>query len=170
MALATYPVADQSASIVRKNMARIKLLTVAGPLLCHTTQAHRVVRPLEHRRSWGIECLLVMLAVYNNDESIAAKQLQSGATRDLARYIIVQQKGHNETVGNAIDLFRQRFDSTAVPNGSVSTSHVVVAKGSRTLSRKVKISKRTCSQEHTVRPSLVLRLVFRSIIVNTQWH
>lgn len=115
MAPAIYPVTDQSASIVRNNMARIKLFTVAGPLLGHTAQANRVVRLLENRRAWGIERPLVMLAVHNNDEKVAAEQFQSGVAWDLARYVVVQQKGHNETVGHAIDLFRQQFDSTADP-------------------------------------------------------
>jgi hypothetical protein len=63
MASVTCPIADQSVSVIRNNMARIKLLTVAGPLLYHGSQAHRVVRLLENRRSWGIERPLVMLAV-----------------------------------------------------------------------------------------------------------
>lgn len=113
MTAATYPIADQSASVVRQNMARIKLLTVAGPLLCHTAQTNRVVRLLENRRTWGIERPLIMLAVHSKDEMAAAKQFQSGIAGDLAQYVIVQQKGHNETVGNAIKLFRQQFDSTA---------------------------------------------------------
>ena len=104
MSATTYPLVDQSASVVRANMARLKLLTVAGPLLCHTDQADRIVRLLENRRSWGIERPLVMLAVHSDDEKVAARQFQSGATRDLAHYLIVQQKGHNETVGNAIKL------------------------------------------------------------------
>src|SRR2546427_63844 len=37
-------------------------------------------------------------------------------------------------------------------------------------SRKVKIFKYICSQELMVQPSIVLRLVFRSRIVNTQCH
>jgi len=56
-----------------------------------------------------------MLAVHGNDEKAAAKQFQSGGARDLAEYVIVQQKGHNETVGNAIKLFRQQFDPAADP-------------------------------------------------------
>jgi len=43
MALATCLVADQSASIIRQNMAKIKLLTVAGPLLCHTVSGVSVI-------------------------------------------------------------------------------------------------------------------------------
>ncbi len=107
MVLATCPVVDQSASIIRQNMAKIKLLTVAGPLLCHPEQTHRIVRLLANRHSWGIERPLVMLAVHSDDEKAAAERFQSGAARDLARYVIVRQKGHNETVGHAIDLFRQ---------------------------------------------------------------
>ena len=61
MVLATCPGVDQSASIIRQNMAKIKLLTVAGPLLCHPKQTHRIVRLLANRRSWGIERPLVML-------------------------------------------------------------------------------------------------------------
>jgi hypothetical protein len=98
MTAATYPIADQSASVVRHNMVRIKLLTVAGPLLCHTAQRNRVVRLLENRRAWGIEPPLVMLAVHSNDEMAAAKQFQSDVAGDLAQYVIVRQKGHNETV------------------------------------------------------------------------
>jgi hypothetical protein len=96
-------------------MAKIKLLTVAGPLLCHPAQTNRVVRLLEDRQAWSIERPLVMLAVHGNDEKAAAKQFQSGVACDLAEYVIVHQKGHNETVGNAIKLFRQQFDSTADP-------------------------------------------------------
>jgi hypothetical protein len=115
MASVTCSIADQSVSVIRNNMARIKLLTVAGPLLYHGAQANRVVRLLENRQSWGIERPLVMLAVHSDNEQSAAEQFQSGSARDLARYIIVRQKGHNETVGNAIDLFRQKFDPAADP-------------------------------------------------------
>ena len=115
MALTTCLVADRSASIIRQNMAKIKLFTVAGPLLCHPAQAHRIIRLLENRRSWGIKIPVTMLAVHSEDEQTAAEQFKSGAARDLARYIVVRQKGHNETVGNAIDLFRQQFDPAADP-------------------------------------------------------
>ena len=91
MVPATYPIADQSSSIVRKNMARIKLFTVAGPLLCHAAQVNRVVQILENRYSWGIERPLVMLAVHSDDERIAAERFQSGVARDLAQYIIVRE-------------------------------------------------------------------------------
>jgi hypothetical protein len=115
MASVTRPIADQSAFVIRHNMARIKLLTVAGPLLSHAAQAKRIVRLLKNRGSWGIERPLVMLAVHSDNEQAAAEQFQSGAAGDLARYIIVRQKGHNETVGNAIDLFRQEFDPATDP-------------------------------------------------------
>jgi hypothetical protein len=115
MASAICPIADQSAVVIRKNMAKIKLLTVAGPLLCHAIQANRVVRLLENRRSWGIEQPLVMLAAHNDNEEAAAERFQAEVARDLARCIIVRQKGHNETVSNAIGLFRKQFDPTADP-------------------------------------------------------
>jgi hypothetical protein len=115
MMLATCPAVDQSASIIRQNMAKIKLLTVAGPLLCHPEQTHRIVRLPANRHSWGIERPLVMLAVPSDDEKAAAERFQASAARDLAQCIIVRQKGHNETVGHAIDLFRQQFDPTADP-------------------------------------------------------
>ena len=111
----TYPIADQSASIVRQNMARIKLFTVAGPLLCHPAQAHRIVQLLKNRQSWGLEQPLVMLAVHSEHEQTAAEQFQSGIARDLAQYVIVRQNGHNETVGHAIELFRKAFDPSADP-------------------------------------------------------
>jgi hypothetical protein len=115
MASAICPIVDQSAFVVRTNMARIKLITVAGPLLISAPQANRVVRLLENRRSWGIEPPLVMLAVHNDDEHAAAERFQAEAARDLARSIIVRQKGHNETVGHAIGVFREQFDPTADP-------------------------------------------------------
>jgi hypothetical protein len=115
MASAIRPIADQSAFVIRKNMAKIKLLTVAGPLLCHAAQANRVVQLLENRRSWGIERPLVMLVVHSDNEQVAAEQFQVGTAGDLGRFIIIRQKGHNETVSNAIDLFRQQIDPTADP-------------------------------------------------------
>jgi DNA repair photolyase len=110
-----YPMADRSASVIRKNMSRIKLLTLAGPLLCHAAQTNRAIRLLENRRSWGIERPLVMLTVHSDNETAAAERFQSGSARDLARYVMVRQKGHNETVGNAINLFRRQFDPSASP-------------------------------------------------------
>jgi hypothetical protein len=96
-----------------QNMAEIKLLTVAAPLLCHAAQANRVVRLLEGRRSWSIERPLVVLAVHNDAEEAPTERFQAGAAGDLARYVIVRQKGHNDTVSNAIELFRQQFDPAA---------------------------------------------------------
>jgi hypothetical protein len=107
-------IADQSASGIRKNMATIKLLTVAGPPLCHAAQADRVVRLFENRRSWGTEQPLVMLAVHNDNEKAAAKQFRAEATRDLC-YTSLSEKGHNETVSSAIDLFRRQSVPTADP-------------------------------------------------------
>jgi hypothetical protein len=112
---AVYPMMDRSVSVIRNNMARIKMFTVAGPLLCNAAQENRVVQLLKNRQAWSIERPLVMLAVHNNDEKVAAERFQSGDACDLARYTMVRQKGHNETVGNAINLFRQHFDSTANP-------------------------------------------------------
>jgi hypothetical protein len=63
---------------------KIKLLTVAGPLLCHAAQANRVVRLLENRRSWGIERPLVVPAVHNDHEEAEAERFQAEGARDLA--------------------------------------------------------------------------------------
>jgi hypothetical protein len=40
---AVYPMMDRSVSVIRNNMARIKMFTVAGPLLCNADQENRVV-------------------------------------------------------------------------------------------------------------------------------
>ena len=53
MVSATYPLADPSASIVRQNMARTKLYTVAGPLLCHPAQVERIIRAPEESSIMG---------------------------------------------------------------------------------------------------------------------
>ena len=126
MALTTCMIADQSASIIRQNMAKIKLFTVASSLLCHPARAHRVVQLLENRRSWGIERPVVMLAVHSDDDQAAAEQFKSGAAHDLAHYIIVRQKGHNETVGNAIICFVRSSTqplTRSLPKDRVFTSH-----------------------------------------------
>jgi hypothetical protein len=47
--------------------------------------------------------------VHNDNEEAAAERFQAEVARDLARCIIVRQKGHNETVSNAIGLFRKQF-------------------------------------------------------------
>jgi rubrerythrin len=56
-----------------------------------------------------------MLAVHNDNEKAAAKQFRAEATRDLVLYIIIREKGHNETISSAIDLFRRQFVPNADP-------------------------------------------------------
>ena len=56
-----------------------------------------------------------MLAVHSDSENGAAERFLSGPGHQLARYSVVRQKGHSETVGNGVNLFRQEFDSTADP-------------------------------------------------------
>jgi hypothetical protein len=120
---AVYPMMERSVSVICDNMARIKMFTVAGPLLCNAAQEDRIVQLLKNRQAWRIEPPLVMLAVHNTDEKVAAERFQSEDAGDLARYIIVRQKGHNQTVGNAINLFRQHFDPTADPFTAKRQSH-----------------------------------------------
>ena len=52
---------DRTREIVGRNLARIKLISVAGPLLRNHEQAERVLRLLRNRRDWGIEAPLLML-------------------------------------------------------------------------------------------------------------
>jgi hypothetical protein len=56
-----------------RKMAKIKLLTVAGPLLCHAAQAHRVIRLLDNRRSWGIERPLLSTMIEQGPFSMTEK-------------------------------------------------------------------------------------------------
>jgi DNA repair photolyase len=107
--------ADRTQEIVRENLTRIRLLSVAGPLLCDERQAARVVRLLTTRKRWGIDPPLVMLAVHNAEERGAAGSFQQGAAKGLARFVVKEQKGHNETVGHAIELFRSEFHEGADP-------------------------------------------------------
>lgn len=106
---------DSSREIVCRNLARIKLITVAGPVLCDQKQRNRVLRLLLNRRDWGIKPPLLMFATHNEREQLASLEFQRGPARDLAEFVFTQQKGHNETVGHAIELFRQRFQDNADP-------------------------------------------------------
>ena len=45
--------ADQTHEIVRENLNRIRLLSVAGPLLCDEAQAARVLRLLNTPQAMG---------------------------------------------------------------------------------------------------------------------
>ncbi len=106
---------DQTRKIVRENLNRIRLITVAGPLLCNKSQASRVLRVLQTRKQWGIDPPLVMLAVHDDDEADAAERFQAGPAAGLARFIVKRQGGHNQTVGNAVELFRNEFIVDADP-------------------------------------------------------
>ena len=106
---------DQTRKIVRENLNRIRLITVAGPLLCNESQASRVLRVLQTRKQWGIDLPLVMLAVHDDDEADAAERFQAGPASHLARFIVKRQDGHNQTVGNAVELFRNEFTADADP-------------------------------------------------------
>ena len=106
---------DQTREIVRENLNRIRLITVAGPLLCNEPQASRVLRVLRTRKQWGIDRPLVMLAVHNDDEADAAERFQAGPISHLARFTVKRQDGHNQTVGNAVELFRNEFVADADP-------------------------------------------------------
>ena len=114
MKSATIPFRDKTRDAVRNNMAQIKLITAAGPLLSVPAQTNRVISLLENRHSWGFVPPLVMLAVHNDNEEVAANQFILQDNK-LAEYVVVRQKGHNETVGNAISLFRNSFDPNLDP-------------------------------------------------------
>ena len=107
--------ADQTRKVVRDNLDRIRLITVAGPLLCNESQASRVLRVLQNRKRWGIEPPLVMLAVHDDDETHATARFQAGPAANLARFVVIRQDGHNKTVGNAVELFRKEFIADADP-------------------------------------------------------
>ena len=137
MVLATCPVVDQSASIIRQNMAKIKLLTVAGPLLCHPEQTHRIVRLLPNRHSWGIERPLVMLAVHSDDEKAAAERFQSGAFVIWRDTSLFDKRATTKRLAMLSTCFASSSTQPlthSLPKGRASISHDAVAKGSRTSS------------------------------------
>src|SRR5206468_2795360 len=106
---------DRTREIVRRNLSRIKLISVAGPVLRDPRQGERVLRLLRNRRDWGIEPPLLMLAVHDDEEEAASEEFRLGPTRELARLAAVRQEGHNKTVGHAIELFRREFQADADP-------------------------------------------------------
>ncbi len=102
----------ETPSIVARNLSRIRLIAVAGALLLNENQAERVLCLLRKRLEWGLGKPCVMLALHNDQEEHAG---HSFAVRnsELAEFKIVKQTGHNETVGNAIALFRTIFSPDA---------------------------------------------------------
>jgi DNA repair photolyase len=107
------PNGDRTRQIVRDNLARIRLISVAGPILCDERQTRRLLRLLKNRQEWEIEPPLLSLAVHSPEEKDAAEAFAEGAGREFGRCVIVQQKGHNESVGHVIQLFRKEFDPEA---------------------------------------------------------
>ncbi len=107
---------DHTRDIVRGNLARIKLITVAGTALLHDHQADRALRVIWKRCEYGTEPPLVMIAVHNGAEANAAKAFAGRLPNGPSQCHMVRQDGHNETVGNAIRLYRERFDPHAEPS------------------------------------------------------
>ena len=105
--------ADQSRAVVRQSLARIKLISVAAPLLQSRLQSRRVLQLLRNRREWGPAPPVTMLAVHTSEELDAARAFYDGPARGLARFKIVRQRKHTETMGNAINLFQKELDGTA---------------------------------------------------------
>ncbi len=99
---------DQTTAIVRDNLAKIKLVSIAGPLLSNDSSRARVVQLLQNRRDWGNEPPVVMLAVHDEEEAGVADWFQ-GEAADLGDFVIQPQEGHNKTVGNAVSLFQNKL-------------------------------------------------------------
>ena len=56
-----------------------------------------------------------MLAVHDDAEADAAERFRGGPASCLARFTVKRQDGHNQTVGNAVELFRNEFNEDADP-------------------------------------------------------
>jgi len=111
----TAMVDERTREIVKRNLSTIRLVTIAGPLLLHDEQRQRATALLSNRGQWGQTPPLVMLAVHNDEEEAAAKRFGLEEGGETGMCSIVSQKGHNETVGNAIALYRQKFEEAAEP-------------------------------------------------------
>lgn len=122
---------DRTRDTVRRNLARIRLVTVAGPILREAPQRERVLRLLQNRCRWGIEPPLVMLAVHDDDEAAAAASFAERVEGGLARCTVVRQQRHNQTVGNAIALFRREFDRGADPFAAKRQSLFLTRRGGK---------------------------------------
>jgi len=106
---------DQSSAIIRENLGRLRLFAVAGPLLLHGEQRARVARVLANRTRVGGGEPLVMVAAHSDIERAGAEAFRADYAGRGVAVEIVQQKGHSESVGNAVRLFRERFDAEADP-------------------------------------------------------
>lgn len=111
--LTSDPQSDSTLPIVRRNLARIKLIAIAGTALLENMQADRALAVLRNRCSWGAGSPRVMVAVHNRLEAAAAESFIRRLPIQRSRCHIVPQNGHNETVGNALRLFRERIDPHA---------------------------------------------------------
>jgi hypothetical protein len=104
---------DRTRTVVQRNLARIKLFALAGPLLCDPEACARVLRLLRNRRAWGTNRPRLMIAVHRDIETDRAERFCAGLARDLADVTIVRQKDHSETVANGLALYRKEFDAGA---------------------------------------------------------
>ena len=105
---------DRTSAIVSDNLKRIRLLAIAGTLLKSPSQRDRVLGLLENRQRWGLTPPFLMLAVHDDEEAEAATRFAADYGNMADEICIVRQNGHNETVGNAIQLFRQHMGANDV--------------------------------------------------------
>src|SRR5437016_5520610 len=104
---------DRSRDIVRQNLARVRVVVVAGPLLASEPQRARVERLLRNRRAWGRDLPILLIATHSDAEEEIGRSFAEGAVSRVARVAVRRQAGHNESMGNAIALFQEQIDSTA---------------------------------------------------------
>lgn len=110
---ASQSVQDETARVVRENLARIRLISVAGPLLINPNACARVRRLLDNRRAWGLAPPLVMLAAGGEEEVAAAKAFRNSIPSNLVCCEIVPKNGSKQAVGLAMELFRRELDPSA---------------------------------------------------------
>src|ERR1051326_7044300 len=131
------PTIDRTKDVVRENFRRIRLISVAGTLLSNEQQQQRVIELLRTRKRWDLPTPLVMIAVHNDKERASAEDFITGSAGELARYVVKDQKGHNETVGNAIELYRQEFDANADPFTAKRQSLYLTRRGGKGVAKFV---------------------------------
>src|ERR1700677_2976137 len=103
---------NRSRQIVKDNLARIKLIGVAGSVFCDSKQKPRLLSFLYCRPTANIDVPLLMVAVHRDvEESMLETYLSVNSLNNLAHVRVVRQLDHNETVGNALKLYRSEIDA-----------------------------------------------------------
>ena len=104
---------DQTTTIVRDNLARIRLLAVAGPAFLDERQVDRLAAVLRNFQRFGLRAPVVVAGVHNDAETAAAEDRLRQLAPLIATWRIARQTGHTEMIGTGLQVYRELIDPEA---------------------------------------------------------